>query len=156
MNIAMRLKWIFPMLMVCTAALGQIEPALPDESFADRLKPKNGTPQALLEAAEWRLLANKRDGISDLLALALAAPPDNASFHVRAARVYSFIGDDRSAVERYLRAIALAPTSADHHLGLAVLLATQKKPDRKTAKLHYDKARALGASRDKDLEKRLR
>ena len=144
------------MLIASATAAGQIEPALPDESFADRLKPKNGTPQAMLEAAEWRLLANKRDGISDLLALALATQPDNAAFHVRAARVYSFIGDDPAAAARYLRAIELEPTSADHHLDLALLLATQKKPDRKTAKLHYDKARALGTKRDKDLEKLLR
>ena len=152
----MRLKWFLPILMACATAVGQVEPTLPGESFADRLKPKNGTPQALLEAAEWRLLANKRDGIADLLALALTTSPDNAAFHVRAARVYSFIGDDGAAIARYLRAIALEPTSADHHLDLALLLATQKKPDRKTATLHYDKARALGAPRDKDLEKRLR
>ena len=152
----MRLKWFLPILMACAAAAAEIEPALPDESFASRLKPKNGTPQALLEAAEWRLLANKREGISDQLALALATPPDNAAFHVRAARVYSYIGDDSAAIARYLRAIGLEPTSADHHLDLAVLLATQKKPDRKAAKLHYDKARALGAARDKDLEKQLR
>ncbi len=152
----MRLHWLPLILLACATAVAEIEPALPDESFANRLKPKNGTPQSLLEAAEWRLLAHKRDGISDLLALALETPPDNAAFHVRAARVYSYIGDDSAAITRYLRAIALEPTSADHHFDLALLLATQKKPDRKTAKLHYDKARALGASRDKDLEKRLR
>ena len=144
------------MLMACAAAMAEIEPELPGESFANRLKPKSGTPQALLEAAEWRLLANKREGISDLLALALVTPPDNAAFHVRTARVYSFIGDDAAAIARYLRAIELEPTSGDHHLDVAVLYATLKKPDRKAAKLHYDKARALGAARDKDLEKRLR
>ena len=144
------------MLIVSATAAGQFEPALPDESFADRLKPRNGEPQALLEAAEWRLLANKRDGISDLLALALASPPTNASFHVRAARVYSFIGDDTAAIACYLRAIELEPTNGGYHLDAAVLYATLKKPDRKTAKLHYDKARALGAARDRDLEKQLR
>lgn len=86
------------------------------------------------------------------LTRAVAIDPRNADAHNFLGITMSAKGQDASAEKEIRTALKLDPNNADAHFNLAVLCARGKKPHIAEARVHYQKALALGAQPDTQLE----
>ncbi|HEX3817652.1 MAG TPA: tetratricopeptide repeat protein [Chthoniobacterales bacterium] len=98
---------------------------------------------------------NKFDDALSELTKALAINPKSATAHNYLGITASQKGWQEAAEKEMLEAISDNPDYADAHFNLAVIYSTSNPPAKELARRHYEKALALGAARDKTLDKLL-
>ena len=86
---------------------------------------------------------------------AIHEDPEDARAHNYLAITIRSLGWNTAAESELQRAIELNPKFGIAHFNLALLYMDQKPPSVELAKLHYQKAQALGVEKDEVLERRL-
>ena len=90
------------------------------------------------------------------LATAVADQPESPRAHNQLAVVLQAMAWYGGAEKSLLKTIQLDPEYRDAHFNLALIYIDRDAPSYKLARKHYNKAVELGATPDKDLEKRLK
>lgn len=95
----------------------------------------------------------KNEEAIQVLKTVTARQTENAEAYQNLGVAYLRRGSLDEAEKIFLKALTLKPDSGEAHFNLAMIYASEKPPSLELARLHYKKARALGVTRDDELEK---
>jgi Flp pilus assembly protein TadD len=115
--------------------------------------PQNADGVSLMGLLRFR--QGRYDEAFDVLSQAAQLNPDNAYTQNYLGVTLSQRGQRKPAEAALRRAIALDPNYGEAHANLAAVYALQQPPFLELARWHYEKAEALGAGKNPEIEKRL-
>ena len=137
-------------LASCRYARGDLAAAkkLADEVI--KAEPRNAQALGLAGIVAWR--QNDLKLATALLERAVKRDPKDAQLHNYFGVIFYAQGKQSRAMDELEKAVELNPNLAEAHFNLAVILATDNRPQLDQARQHYESSRRLGNVRDEKLE----
>jgi Flp pilus assembly protein TadD len=137
-------------LASCRYARGDLAAAkkLTDEVI--KAEPQNARALGLAGIVAWR--QNDLKLATTMLERAIKRDPKDAQLHNYLGITFYAQGKQSRAMDEFEKAVELNPNLAEAHFNLAVILATDNRPQLDQARQHYQLSLQLGNARDEKME----